>query len=152
MNVGVSRLSITRRNDIMKVFKKFAKMALVFTFVFACTVTAYAYNTKFSFDLTSGMFSPWKYSSEAYKYSVDESPVVKCTYVEPSDAKFTYDVVNSNNESRVVVFSAEGTFETRGFERNTTVQNKKYKLAVKRETGAWSSSANTQGAWNIDSY
>ncbi|GFH94040.1 hypothetical protein IMSAGC003_00570 [Lachnospiraceae bacterium] len=134
------------------VIKKFTKVALVFTFVFACTATAYAYNTKFSFDLTSGMFSPWKYSSEAYKYSADENPVVECTYVEPSDATFTYDIVNSNDESRVVAFSAEGTFATREFERNTTVQNKKYRLRVKRDSGAWNSSANTQGTWNIDSY
>lgn len=98
------------------------------------------------------MFSPWKYSSEAYKYSADENPVVECTYVEPSDATFTYDIVNSNDESRVVAFSAEGTFATREFERNTTVQNKKYRLRVKRDSGAWNSSANTQGTWNIDSY
>lgn len=127
-------------------------MALVFTFVFACTATAYAYNTKFAFDLTSGMFSPWKYSSEAYKYSEYENPVVECTYVEPSDAKFTYDVVNSNEESRVRSFSAKGTFETREFDGNVTVKNKKYRLRVKRETGSWGSSANTQGHWNIDSY
>lgn len=135
-----------------KVFKKFAKVALVFTFVFACTATAYAYNTKFAFDLTSGSLSPWKYSSEAYKYSVDENPVVECTYVKPSDATFKYDVVNSDDESRVVAFSATGTFSTREFERNTTVQNKQYRLAVKRESGSWNSSATTQGKWNIDSY
>lgn len=135
-----------------KVFKKFAKVALVFTFVFACTATAYAYNGKFAFNLTSGSFSSYAYSDAVYKYSESENPVVEATYTDPSDATFQYDVVNSNDESRVVPFSKTGTFSLTAFERNTTVQNKQYRLRVKRESGGVFSSASTQGLWNIDSY
>lgn len=135
-----------------KNFMKFTKMALVFTFVFACTATAYAYNGKFAFDLTSGWTSSWAYSEAVYKYSESENPVVEATYTDPSDATFKYDVVNSNDESRVVPFSKTGTFSLTAFERNTTVQNKQYRLRVKRESGGVFSSASTQGLWNIDSY
>ena len=133
-------------------FKKFVKAALVFTFVFACSATAYAYSGKFAFNLTSGSFSPWKYTDAVYKYSESENPVVEATYTDPSDATFKYDVVNSDEESRVVPFSKTGTFPLTAFDRNTTVQNKQYRLRVKRESGSWSSSASTQGLWNIDSY
>ena len=133
-------------------FKKWARVTLVLACVLACTATAYAYNTKFSFDLSSGWLSGWAYSSYATKFSVAENPVVKCTYASGSTTTFQYTVRNSNDEDRVVPFTATGTFGTRAFDRNTTVQNYKYKLGVKRDGGAWNSTATSQGQWNIDSY
>ena len=121
--------------------------------VFVCaTLTAYAYNTKFSFNLTSGWWKGYAYSGYATKYTTSENPVVCCTYTSGSTNKFKYTVRNSNNEDRVVPFEKAGTFGNKAFERNTTQQNYKYKLGVARTAGAWNSSASTQGLWNIDSY
>ena len=111
-----------------------------------------AYNAKFSFSNTSGVMSPWSYSSEATKFSKDENPVVKCTKTSGSTSKFEYDVANSNKESRVVTFTKSGKFNTTKFSRHTTVKGYKYRLRVCRHGGAWYSKARTDGYWNIDSY
>ncbi len=137
---------------MIKVVKNTGKTFLVLALLFATVISSYAYNTKFSFDLDSGWMSHWAYSSYATKFSVDEAPVVECTYTNGSTSTFKYSVFNTNNEQRVVAFSKTGTFGPKAFRRNTTVQNYKYKLGVKRDGGSWHSSANTQGQWNIDSY
>lgn len=95
-----------------KVVKNMGKAFLVLVILFATVVSSYAYNTKFGFDLNSGWFSSWAYSSYATKFSVSESPVVKCTYTDGSTSKFKYSVFNSDNEQRVVAFTKSGTLST----------------------------------------
>lgn len=68
--------------------KTITKMIFVFIILAGMVMTVHAYNTKFSFDLTSGMLSPWAYSSFVYKYTDDESPVVECTYTNGCTSKF----------------------------------------------------------------
>lgn len=114
--------------------------------------TVNAYNTKFSYVLTSGLLSPWVYSDYAWKSSKNENPVFNCTYSEGSTSYFHFDVVNSNHQSRVVPFEGYCTFPTREFERNTTQQGFKYKLGIKRRGGTWDSWAKAHGQWNVDSY
>lgn len=135
-----------------KRLKKFTKLTVMGTILFGSVLSVSAYNGKFSFNLSSGWMSPWAYTSYATKYSKSENPVVQCTYANGSTKNFEYTVRNSNNEDRVVPFTKNGTFGIRAFERNTTVQNYKYKLGVTRHGGSWNSSANTQGLWNVDSY
>lgn len=136
-------------NKRLKVFVKFLTIGAI---LFGSVLSVSAYNGKFSYNLESGWFSPWAYSSYATKYSVDENPVVQCTYTTGSTDNFEYTVRNSNDQDRVVRFTQSGTFGLRAFERNTTVQNHMYKLGVKRVGGSWNSSASVQGLWNIDSY
>ncbi|NLK23800.1 MAG: hypothetical protein GX309_07445 [Clostridiales bacterium] len=132
--------------------KTITKMIFVFIILVGMVMTVNAYNTKFSFDLTSGMMSPWAYSSFAYKYTDDESPVVECTYTDGCTNKFKYSVFNSNNEHRVTPLTKTGTFGITQFQRDITQKNYSYKLGATREAGSWYESANTQGQWNIDSY
>ncbi len=136
----------------MKRTKKNFTLGLCMFIMLASVITASAYNGKFAFNLSSGWFSPWDYSSVVYKASVDENPVVSATYTNDNTNSFTYDVVNSNSESRVTPMTKTGTFGLTQFSRNTTQQNYQYRLRVKRETGAWNSSASVEGLWNIDSY
>ncbi|MEE3470999.1 MAG: hypothetical protein VZR24_10060 [Butyrivibrio hungatei] len=124
---------------------------MIFVFTIA-TMTAFAYNTKFSFNLTSGWNKTYAYSDYATKYTTDENPVVRCTYTSGATSKFKYTVRNSNNEDRVIPIEKAGTFGNTAFERNTTQQNYKYRLGVQRLEGAWNTTASTQGLWNIDSY
>lgn len=136
----------------MKRTKKFFTLGICMFVMFGSVTIASAYNGKFAFDLSSGWFSPWDYTSEVYKVSANENPVVSATYTNDKANSFTYDVVNSNSESRVTPMTKKGTFDLTQFSRNTTQQNYQYRLRVKRETGAWNSSASVEGLWNIDSY
>lgn len=136
----------------MKYNKKLLTLGLCVCIMIGSSTVANAYNGKFSFDLTSGWFSPWAYTSYVYKYSTDENPVVSATYTSNSSNEFTYDVVNSDKESRVTSMTKTGTFGLTAFSRNTTQQNYKYALRVKRENGAWNTSKSVEGLWNIDSY
>lgn len=136
----------------MKNSKTIAKCVLALMLVLLTTVVVEAYNAKFSFDLSSGMFRSWAYSSTATKFTVDQAPVVKCIYTDGSTSKFEYTVVNSNNEARVTNMTKTGTFPTTAFTRNITQQNYQYRLGVRRVAGAWHSTARTEGNWNIDSY
>lgn len=136
----------------MKRTKKFFTLSICMFVMIGSVTTASAYNGKFAFDLSSGWFSPWDYTSEVYKVSANENPVVSATYTNDKANSFTYDVVNSNSESRVTPMTKKGTFGLTQFSRNTTQQNYQYRLRVKRETGAWNSSASVEGLWNIDSY
>ena len=132
--------------------RNFFALGLCMLIMLGSVTTASAYNTKFSFSLSSGWFSPWDYSSAVYKVTTDENPVVSATYTNDKKNTFKYDVVNSDSESRVTPITKTGTFSVTKFSRNTTQQNYKYRLGVKRETGAWNSSASVEGLWNIDSY
>lgn len=136
----------------MKKAKKLITLGMCMCILIGSATIANAYNGKFSFDLSSGWWSPWDYTSYVYKYSKDENPVVTATYTSSSSNEFTYDVVNSDKESRVTPMTKTGTFNLTAFDRNTTQQNYKYALRVKRESGSWNSSASVEGLWNIDSY
>lgn len=136
----------------MKRRKKIFALGICMLVMLGSVTTASAYNGKFAFDLSSGWFSSWDYSSTVYKASTDENPVVSATYTNDKTNSFTYDVVNSNSESRVTPMTKTGTFGLTQFSRNTTQQNYQYRLGVKRESGAWNSSASVEGLWNIDSY
>jgi hypothetical protein len=139
----------------MKSIRKVLTVAVIFTFVFSCVTTAQAYNTKFSFDITPGMLSPWGYSSYATKFTKNESPVVKCTYTGGKTKRFMYTVRNSNNQDKVSPITRTGTFSTTAFKGNQTTQNYMYKLGAMSMDGAsssWLSGTRTEGQWNIDSY
>lgn len=136
----------------MRKTNKFLILSICIVSLLGSAFVSNAYNVKFAFDLTSGWFSPWAYSSYVYKYSEAENPVVTATYTDNSSNTFTYDVANSNGESRVTPMTKTGTFGITAFSRNTTQKNYQYALRVKRESGSWSSSASVQGLWNIDSY
>ncbi|CAM4405209.1 hypothetical protein [Paenibacillus tarimensis] len=111
---------------------------------------AYAYNYKFKFDMNTGLWHGAAYSSEAYKFTTDESPVVKVSTVE-SKVRMNFLVVNSEDEQRTDVFTTK-TSGTHLFENYGMAINKKYRLKAYTDDGSWYNTYNVTGAWNPDSY
>ncbi|MFD2671765.1 hypothetical protein [Marinicrinis sediminis] len=119
--------------------------------VMLSSLTALAYNYKFSFDMNTGLFHGAVYTDYAYKYTNDEAAVIDVDHVE-SSVRANFMVVNSGGDQRSDIFTTRngGThvFET-GY---GMAQNHQYRVKAWTNDGSWYNKYNVTGAWNPDSY
>ncbi|MFD7525742.1 hypothetical protein ACFVVQ_15635 [Paenibacillus chitinolyticus] len=114
------------------------------------SLTAYAYNYKFSFDMNTGLWHSAAYSDNAYKFTKDEEPVVNVKTIE-SSVRMNFVVVNSDGDARTNVYTTKspGSYQ---FTSNGMAINKQYRLKASTDDGAWHNRYNVTGSWNPDSY
>ncbi|KAB2395360.1 MULTISPECIES: hypothetical protein [Bacillus cereus group] len=118
--------------------------------LFGYAFNAEAANYKFSFDMNTGMWHGSATSSEAYKYTTNENPVLKVESVE-SKVRMKFWVINSDGDARSSTYTTSSAGSTT-LENKGMAQNHAYRMSAQTDDGNWYNRYNVTGKWNPDTY